>query len=297
MYNQEIITRSISTPGGSTNATDGIALMFAGMGAFMGVIIVAILIGFILGYVIYAIILGKIFKKAGIKPSIAWIPVYSNWKLLEMGDQKGFWAIFVFFFAPVTSVFTLIAMYHIGKKFGKEDWFFALAILVLPAWLLILAFDKSVWNATAAPTTAPAMAPPEQPTNIENNISSPITPSVDQVAPVMPVPVAENIAPLAQNTEIPTPPVVQYSENPETTLPEVDMSFAASPNNEFTTPTSPEAVVPVPEASPEYNENSALNQIEIPVPEMIVPPETPVNPEFNNQPTENSFENNETPQQ
>jgi hypothetical protein len=45
-------------------------------------------------YAIYAWLLGRIFHKAGISKSTAWIPFYNVWKMLELGDQRGFWAIF-----------------------------------------------------------------------------------------------------------------------------------------------------------------------------------------------------------
>ncbi len=210
MNETEFLTQSFNGASGSSNATDGIALMMASLGAFMGVIIIGILIGCIVAYAVYAIILGKIFKKAGVKPSIAWIPVYNSWKFLEIGDQKGFWSLFVFIFPPITTVFTYISMYHIGKKLGKEDWFLAVAILVTPIWFLILAFDKSVWNGTTT-NAAPAFSPTES-----NN--APIAPasfdSPAQTTPVEPEPATPTMPePEMTMPEVPETPVMPAAED------------------------------------------------------------------------------------
>jgi uncharacterized membrane protein YoaK (UPF0700 family) len=99
-------------------------------------------------YAVYAWLLGRVFAKAGISKAIAWIPFYSNWKLLELGDQQGFWAVLTII--PIVSyvslVFTYIAMYRIGLKLGKEGWWVVLAIFVPIVWIAILAFDKSTWH-------------------------------------------------------------------------------------------------------------------------------------------------------
>lgn len=265
MYNQEIITRGITNSGGSTNAVDGIALMFEAVAAFM----VAILIGLILAYAIYAIVLGKIFKKAGIKPSIAWIPVYNTWKLLEMGDQKGFWALFTFFFPPITTVFTYIAMYHIGKKFGKEDWFFALAILVAPVWLGILAFDKSVWNGAEAsvanqmPTAPSSTAVPE-----ENNPNIHSAAQANIVQPVVPI-----IAPVQTQPEYMAPetPAPTLAAEPAYTAPETP-----TPMTEDQPHVSPESPVPLEAAEPVYTLPETLAPLEQP----YVAPEAPIAPGY-----------------
>ena len=78
-------------------------------------------------------------------------------------------------------------MYHIGRKFGKEDWFIALAIFVAPVWFIILAFDKSKWNGggIANPNVnqntnpIPAYTPPVQ--NIESP-PSPVAPIINPAA-------------------------------------------------------------------------------------------------------------------
>jgi hypothetical protein len=115
------------------------------------------LIALVIGYVITAIFLGKIFTKAGVPSWIAWVPFYNTWKLLEIGGQQGFWAILAVLpiVGYVSAVFMYIAMYHIGKKLGKEGVFVLLAIFLPIVWLIWLAIDKSTWNDKAS--TAPSL--------------------------------------------------------------------------------------------------------------------------------------------
>jgi len=111
-----------------------------------------------IGYVISAILLGRIFKKAGIPTWVAWVPVYNNYKMLEIGGQQGFWAILMFvpFVNFASVVFMYIAMYNISLKFGKESTFVLWAIFLPIVWLIWLAVDKSVWNnALGVPSKAP----------------------------------------------------------------------------------------------------------------------------------------------
>jgi len=116
----------------------------------------------IIAYVVSAILIGRIFKKAGVPAWIAWVPFYNNYKLLEIGNQPGYWAIFAII--PIvniaSSVFMYIAMYHIGLKLGKSGTFVLWAIFLPIVWLVWLAFDKSIWNETpGTPNLPPAYAP------------------------------------------------------------------------------------------------------------------------------------------
>lgn len=105
----------------------------------------------IMAFVAYAVtswLLGRIFKKAGVEQWIAWVPVYNTWKLLEIGGQQGFWAILglIPIVNLVSAVFVYIAMFNIGKRLGKEDWFVLIAIFLPLVWLIWLAFDDSKWH-------------------------------------------------------------------------------------------------------------------------------------------------------
>jgi len=126
----------------------------------------AIIVGFMLLtfiislalYLTISLCLMSIFKKAGVKQWIAWVPFYNSWKILEIGGQQGFWA--VLSIVPIVSLVSLvyiyIAMYHIGIKLGKDGIFVLLAILLPYVWYIWLAVDKSVWNDQAS--TAPSLA-------------------------------------------------------------------------------------------------------------------------------------------
>ena len=110
--------------------------------------VIAFMIFFaVLSYAITAFLLGKVFRKAGVPQWAAWVPVYNNWKLLEIGGQQGFWAIFAFIpFANIISlIFLYIAMYHIGRTLHKEGWFVLVAIFLPIVWLIWLGYDDSKW--------------------------------------------------------------------------------------------------------------------------------------------------------
>jgi hypothetical protein len=143
----------------------------------VAVMLFTLIIGLVIGLIAYAVsafLLSRIFKKAGVEAWKAWVPVYNTWVLLELGDQKGFWAVLAL--VPVVNivsiVFLIIAEYNIGLKLQKEGWFVLLAIFLPLVWLIWLAFDKSTWKgaapvvatangapATTAPTTPPAASP------------------------------------------------------------------------------------------------------------------------------------------
>ncbi len=129
------------------------------------VFIVAILV---ITYVLMSIMLSRIFRKAGVEGWKAWVPVYNTWITLELGDQKGWWAIVMLIpvLSIVATVFLYIAMYYIGLRFGKEDYFVLWAIFLPVVWYVWLAFDKSTWNVTAVTATnAPQGILPPDSTN------------------------------------------------------------------------------------------------------------------------------------
>lgn len=148
----------------------------AATGIAIGFIIFGI-IAFLVSYAVSAFLLSRIFKKAGVEPWKAWVPVYNNWVMLEIGGQKGFWAVIALipFVGIISIVFMYIAMYNIGLKLGKESWFVLLAIFLPLVWLIWLAFDKSTWNSTAAPAAAPSV-PPQTPAGPSSTPPAP-TPS------------------------------------------------------------------------------------------------------------------------
>lgn len=125
----------------------------------VGMLVITLVIA-IIAYVFTGIFLGMIFKKAGVPAWIAWVPFYNTWKTLEIGGQKGYWAVLALIpiVSYVSAVFVFIAMYHIGKKLGKDGLFILLGIFLSPVWYGWLAVDKSTWNDKAS--TAPSLHQP-----------------------------------------------------------------------------------------------------------------------------------------
>lgn len=196
-------------------------------GSLIVVMLVAMLVVALISYAVGSYLLSRIFKKAGVNPGIAWVPVYNMWKMLEMGDQKGFWAILAFipFVNFASIIFYYIAMYHIGRKFGKEDWFIALAILLPIVWIIILAFDKSQWNggvsATVEGAVNPDMPPAYAPTiQVENSAYPASEPAVQPTYPTMSAPennveqqpaIDESVQPYVDNQPPVEPPTNTFN--------------------------------------------------------------------------------------
>jgi hypothetical protein len=127
-------------------------------------------------YVVSSIFLSRIFKKAGVEGWKAWVPVYNSWMLLEMGGQKGYWAILAFvpFVNIVSAVFMYIAMYHIGLKLQKDGAFILLAIFLPLVWMIWLAVDKSTWQGAPVGTAGQPVKPM---TPAADNTTSPTAPT------------------------------------------------------------------------------------------------------------------------
>lgn len=126
--------------------------------ALMAIFMIIMLVIVAITYVVYALLLGRIFKKASIESWKAWVPFYNSWTLLEMGDQKGFWAVLAIIPVVniVSAVFMYIAMYNIGLKFKKDGAFVLWAIFIPLVWYVWLAVDNSTWSGskkTAHPAT------------------------------------------------------------------------------------------------------------------------------------------------
>jgi len=145
MYNSSPYDPNLAYP--TTHAATSVGTDPVAAAVLIGLALTFLLVFALVAYAVYAFLLGRIFKKAGVPQWAAWVPVYSNWKLLELGGQQGFWAVLALI--PVVNiaslVFIYIAMYHVGRKLGKEDWFVLLAIFLPIVWLIWLGFDESTW--------------------------------------------------------------------------------------------------------------------------------------------------------
>jgi hypothetical protein len=101
-------------------------------------------------YLVTGFFLSKVFKKAGRPGWAAYVPLYNNWLLLEMGGQKGIvllWNLLPFAGPLIYLVFSIKASLEIGRRFGKSNVFsvFGLILFSLIGYI-ILAFDKSIYH-------------------------------------------------------------------------------------------------------------------------------------------------------
>lgn len=99
-------------------------------------------------YVLMGFALMSFFRKVGVEPWVAWVPVYNYWKLLEVSGQQGWFALLVLvpYGSIVTAVFLAIGMYRIGRAFGKEGAFVVLGIFLPFVWAFILGSQNEVYR-------------------------------------------------------------------------------------------------------------------------------------------------------
>jgi len=125
--------------GGAAAAAFG--LFFA---LYFGILFV-VLVG---NYVLTAVSLMQFFKKVGVQPGIAWVPIYQYWKWLEVGGQKGWLSLLLF--VPVanyvTLVFLYIGMYRSGLAFRKDGAFVILGIFLPFVWCFMLGSRSAVYE-------------------------------------------------------------------------------------------------------------------------------------------------------
>ena len=95
-------------------------------------------------YVVMAIALSQLFRKTGVEPWIAWVPVYGYWKWLELGGFNGAlaWLSLIPGANYVTWVFLYIGMYRIGASFRKDSSWVVLAVFLPYVWCFLLARDS-----------------------------------------------------------------------------------------------------------------------------------------------------------
>ena len=93
-------------------------------------IVYAVVLG--LAYLVGAILLHFLFRKIGVRPWRAWVPLLNNATLLQVGGYSGWLALC--YLVPgvnlVAVVFTCIAYYRIGKGLRMEDVLNILGIVV-----------------------------------------------------------------------------------------------------------------------------------------------------------------------
>lgn len=112
-----------------------------GIALVIYLVTVGILLLFAVGlYVVTALALSRLFAKVGIEPWIAWVPVYSTWKWLELGGFAGWIALLslIPYGAIATSVFLYIGMYRTGIAFRKDGSWVVLGIFLPFVWAFLL---------------------------------------------------------------------------------------------------------------------------------------------------------------
>ncbi|PJJ61578.1 DUF5684 domain-containing protein [Compostimonas suwonensis] len=134
-----------------------------GVAAILAILLIIGLLSIVLviaSYLVMSWFVARVFVKAGIPAWKAWVPVYSNWILLELGRQPGWWSILLLvpFVNYAAIVFVCIAVYRVSQGFGKEAAGFLVLYIFVPwVWAGIIAFDDSRWE----PWRVRAFLPPQ----------------------------------------------------------------------------------------------------------------------------------------
>ena len=118
--------------------------------------IVAAVCGGLLGYALTAFILGRLFKKAGIKSWKAWVPIYNLWKLFQIGGTEGVWALLPVIAGISTVVLLLFTNdfrmnYMSGDKLPPDQAaasIILLIVIVLTGLLFVVSYLQVTWNIT-----------------------------------------------------------------------------------------------------------------------------------------------------
>ena len=99
-------------------------------------------------YVVMALALMRLFAKVGVEPWIAWVPIYSTWKWLELGGFAGWLALLslIPYGGVVTSVFLYIGMYRTGFAFRKGSEWVVLGIFLPFVWAFLLSRPAEVYE-------------------------------------------------------------------------------------------------------------------------------------------------------
>lgn len=119
--------------------------LFVGIWAVTLVIVLLVFAAF---YVIMALALSKFFKKVGVEPWIAWVPIYSTWKWLEVAGFAGWISLLslIPYGSIATSVFLYIGMYRTGIAFRKESSWVVLGIFLPFVWAFLLGRDEETYQ-------------------------------------------------------------------------------------------------------------------------------------------------------
>lgn len=99
-------------------------------------------------YIVNGIAFMKLFRKVGVEPWAAWVPIFNNWRLLEVGGQEGWLSLLAI--VPlanyVSAVFVVIAGHKIGTAFRKDGSWTVLFVFLPFVWAWMLANDAQPYE-------------------------------------------------------------------------------------------------------------------------------------------------------
>jgi hypothetical protein len=128
------------TPNESEAAAAVIAILVVLYG-FMFLLLIAM-------YIVQAIAMSRLFRKTGVEPILAWVPIYGYWKWLELGGFNG--ALALLFLVPfanyVSLIFLYVGMYRMGFAFRKDSSWVLLGIFLPFVWCFLLARDTETYE-------------------------------------------------------------------------------------------------------------------------------------------------------
>jgi hypothetical protein len=128
--------------------------------AYLGVLGFALLIS-VAVYVLNGFAFMRLFRKTGVEPWAAWVPVFNYWRVLELGGMPGWISLgsLIPSGSTVTAVFVAIADYRTGLAFRKTGGYVVLAIFLPFVWAFLLSSDTE--NYEPGLITAAGYPPPK----------------------------------------------------------------------------------------------------------------------------------------
>lgn len=118
----------------------GVWVIILAYGVFIGVVL-------LFSYLLTAITLMFFFRKVGVAPGIAWIPIFNTWTWLRVGGQPGPIALLALTPAAiVVRIFLALAMYRIDLAFRKDSAYVVLGIFFPWLWCILLAQKSETYE-------------------------------------------------------------------------------------------------------------------------------------------------------
>ena len=114
-----------------------------GLGIFLAILAstaILYLVVLVITYLVMSVSMMVFFRKTGVEPWKAWVPVYSYYEWLRLGGQNGNWVWFILVpgASIITTIFLFIGMHATGKAFRLDTGFLVLGIFLPVVWLLML---------------------------------------------------------------------------------------------------------------------------------------------------------------